>query len=52
MKLIDEIFLELKKLPPDAVVMLCAILLHTYSQWNWQELLNELKQLGVPNDRS
>ena len=48
----EEIINELKKLEPDVVYILCTILIETHSIWNWRELLTELKQLGVPNDRS
>ncbi len=45
MELIDEIVIELRKQPPEVVLMLAAVLLHVHSQWNWKELINELKQI-------
>jgi len=48
----NEIIEELKKLDYEVLLTLTAILLDTHNNWNWKELLTELKKEMKNDDRN
>jgi hypothetical protein len=47
----DEVLIGLQKLDKKVLVLLCAILLKTHSQWNMAGLIKELKKLQEESEK-